>query len=144
MSKSSWKALTRQVYERANGCCEYCRTSEKNTGQTMQVDHIDPDSGNDLDNLCLSCWNCNNHKRRAVSITDPETGVEVPLYNPRKDNWTEHFAWMEGATILTGLTPVGRATIERLKMNRPALVIARHRWVEGGYHPPSEDQVSQA
>jgi hypothetical protein len=140
MSKSSWKALTRRVYDRADGCCEYCRTSEKNTGQTMQVDHIDPDGGDILENLCLSCWNCNNLKRRAISTTDPETGMDVPLFNPRTDHWAEHFEWIEGATLLNGLTPVGRVTIERLKMKRPAVVIARHRWVQGGYHPPPQAQ----
>lgn len=55
MSKSQWDKLREQVYERAKGCCEYCRTCEVNTGQTMQVDHIDPDGGNNLSNLCLSC-----------------------------------------------------------------------------------------
>lgn len=103
----------------------------------MQVDHINPDGGDVPDNLCLSCWNCNNHKRRAVVITDPETNTQVPLFNPRTDAWEDHFEWIEGATQIHGLTAIGRATITRLKMNRPALVIARQRWVSGGYHPPS-------
>ena len=98
MTDLSWNELKRLVYERANGCCEYCQTSEANTGQTMQVDHINPDGGNDPGNLCLSCWNCNNHKRRAVLITDPETNTQVPLFNPRLDGWHEHFEWIEGAT----------------------------------------------
>jgi HNH endonuclease len=105
----------------------------------MQVDHIDPKGGDGLDNLCLSCWNCNNHKRSAVLISDPETSTQVPLFHPRRDRWTDHFEWVEDATLVHGLTPVGRATIARLKMNRPALVIARHRWVQGGYHPPEHD-----
>lgn len=43
MADSGWELLRQQVYQRANGCCEYCQTSELNTGQTMQVDHIHPD-----------------------------------------------------------------------------------------------------
>ena len=42
MGELSWNALKQMVYERANGCCEYCQTCEVNSGQTMQVDHIDP------------------------------------------------------------------------------------------------------
>jgi 5-methylcytosine-specific restriction endonuclease McrA len=45
MGEWSWNALKQFVYERANGCCEYCQTCETNSGQTMQVDHIDPQGG---------------------------------------------------------------------------------------------------
>lgn len=136
MNDPSWTAIRQRVYTRADGCCEYCRTCEANTGQTMQVDHIDPDGGDELENLCLACWNCNNHKRQATHDLDPETAEPVPLFNPRTQLWDEHFAWAGGAIYVRGLTPTGRATVARLKMNRPALVIARSRWVEAGYHPP--------
>lgn len=102
----------------------------------MQVDHIDPSGGDTLDNLCLSCWNCNNHKRQATEAIDPDTGQLVPLFNPRSQVWSEHFEWINGSTTLWGLTGTGRATIVRLKMNRAVMVIARQRWVDGGYHPP--------
>ena len=63
MGELSWNAIKQIVYERANGCCEYCQTCEANSGQTMQVDHIDPRGDDRLENLCLSCWNCNSSKR---------------------------------------------------------------------------------
>jgi hypothetical protein len=50
-----------------------------------------------------------------------------------------HFGWIDGEIHIRGLSPVGRATVIRLKMNRPVMVIARQRWVEGGYHPPHTD-----
>lgn len=136
MGELSWNALKQRVYERAGGCCEYCQTSEENSGQTMQVDHIDPKGRDDLDNLCLSCWNCNSSKHKATSAPDPETGVHATLFDPRTQNWSEHFEWIDGGIRVHGLTPTGRATVERLKMNRPAIVVARQHWVEGGYHPP--------
>lgn len=136
MSELSWNALKRLVHERADGCCEYCQTSEENSGQTMQVDHIDPAGEDVLENLCLSCWNCNNHKHAATAVNDPETGAQVPLYNPRSQIWSGHFEWIDGSTRIHGLTPIGRATVARLKMNRPMIVVARQRWAEGGYHPP--------
>jgi hypothetical protein len=32
MGELSWNALKQIVYERANGCCEYCQTCETNSG----------------------------------------------------------------------------------------------------------------
>jgi hypothetical protein len=73
MGEVSWHVLRQIVYERADGCCEYCQTCETNSGQTMQVDYIDPIGDDVLDNLCLSCWNCNSSKHRAMLVPDPET-----------------------------------------------------------------------
>lgn len=136
MSELTWNVLRKLVYERASGCCEYCQTCEANTGQTMQVDHIDPHGPDALDNLCLSCWNCNTSKHKAVSAVDPETGNSFLLFNPRTQIWLDHFEWVDEFTRLRGLTPTGRATIERLKINRPAMTVARQRWVLSGFHPP--------
>lgn len=90
--------------------------------------------------ICVCpCWNCNSSKHKATVVADPETGERVQLFNPRAQVWSEHFAWIDGGIRVRGLSPVGRATITRLKMNRPAIVIARQRWTEGGYHPPHTD-----
>ncbi|MCC7208889.1 MAG: HNH endonuclease [Anaerolineae bacterium] len=140
MSKPIRSEARRLVYDRAQGCCEYCQTCEVNSGQVMQVDHIDPEAGDTLDNLCLACWSCNNYKRQATTAEDPETAAQVPLYNPRTQDWADHFAWEYGATWVRGLTATGRATVMRLKMNRPTLVQARQRWVKSGYHPPRRDK----
>lgn len=136
MTELSWDDIRQQVYQRANGCCEYCQTCEVNTGQTMQVDHIIPQNTDNLDNLCLSCWNCNNHKRSATSDFDDIMREEVALFNPRIQQWDEHFKWSGDFSVIVGHTATGRATIRRLKMNRPILVVARKRWVESGFHPP--------
>jgi len=61
----------------------------------------------------------------------------VLLFNPRTQMWSEHFKWMPNGTILRGLTPTGRATIERLKINQDRVVDARTRWVFAGLHPPT-------
>ena len=37
------------------------------------------------------------------------------LYNPRRDDWRQHFAF-SGPEII-GLTPAGRATVRLLRMN---------------------------
>lgn len=137
MNEVDWNTLKQQVYDRARGCCEYCQTAEANTGQTMHGDHIDPQGADTLDNLCLACWNCNTSKHKSVNAIDFLTNETVALFNPRQQNWFEHFRWIDNGIRLEGLTVIGRATIDRLKMNRPAIVVARQRWVAGGYHPPA-------
>jgi len=138
MSELSWNAIRRAVYIRAHACCEYCRTSEDNSGQTMEIEHIDPDGGDVLQNLCLSCGNCNRSKASATSAPDPQTNEEVPLFNPRTQNWSEHFSWIDDGQRILGLTPTGRATVARLKMNREHMVRARQRWIIAGFHPPGD------
>lgn len=130
--------IREQVEQRANDLCEYCQTA-KAIVLNMHVDHIVPLSANgsdDLDNLCLACTNCNQSKAYFQTGIDPETDAEFPLFNPRLQNWDEHFQWHENYTIIIGLTSIGRATISRLKMNKPDIVQARSRWVKVGWHPP--------
>jgi hypothetical protein len=51
------------------------------------------------------------------------------------DAWNDHFAWNEDFTLLAGLTPKGRATIDLLKMNRPNLVNFRKALLAYQVHP---------
>jgi hypothetical protein len=62
------------------------------------------------------------------------TGELMRLYHPRRDRWRQHFAW--AGPMLTGLTPVGRTTIEVLAMNDPDMVAAREALIEEGVFPP--------
>lgn len=138
MSELSWSAVRQTVYERANGCCEYCRTCVDNTGQAMEIEHIIPGTGDALENLCLSCGNCNRSKAIATGAMDPESGVEAPLFNPRTQRWSEHFVWIDEGRRIEGLTPTGRATVSRFKMNRDHMLRARSRWITAGFHPPKD------
>lgn len=139
MSNVSWAAIVRLVHERARHCCEYCQTCRDTIGQAMHVEHIDPNEGDDPENLCLACPTCNLSKSRATSALDPITGMIVPLFHPRRQQWQEHFRWIENARRVQGLTPTGRATVERLRMNQERLVVARALWVKAHCHPPSFD-----
>ena len=138
MSELSWAETRRTVYNRAHGCCEYCRTCEANSGQILEVEHINPSGGDGLDNLCLACGNCNRYKGKAIRAADPETGVSVALFNPRQQRWLGHFRWAESGARVEGVTPIGRATVERLNMNRDTVVTARTRWIIAGHHPPTD------
>lgn len=134
--------LQRQIRDRFANCCAYCRTAEALNVSTFEFEHIQPLSAGGqtvFANLCLSCPTCNRFKATRQTVTDPETKERVALFHPQQQKWAEHFAWNEDATELVGLTPIGRATIAALKMNRPALVRVRKLWVKMGEHPPSID-----
>jgi hypothetical protein len=60
----------------------------------------------------------------------------VRLLHAHLDSWEEHFAWAEEGVTLLGLSPVGRAAIAALKLNRPQLLRVRRLWVKLGEHPP--------
>ena len=138
MSELSWAETVRRVHQRAANRCEYCQTAQRVMGQAMHVEHITPDGRDDLENLCLSCPNCNLSKGRATSAPDLETGELVPLFNPRTQSWSAHFEWIQNGRILRGLTPSGRATVMRLRMNQPRLIEARSIWVLADVHSPTE------
>jgi len=91
-----------------------------------------------LDNLALACQGCNNHKYTKTEGYDPVTGDMVPLYHPRRQRWRDHFAWNEDFTLIIGLTPTGRATVETLWLNREGLVNLRRILYALGEHPPVE------
>ena len=107
----------------------------------MEFDHLIPRSlggPTTEDNLWLACSLCNDHKSNRFLVVDPETGVNVRIFNPRQQEWAAHFAWSEGATRIDGTTAVGRATVAALHLNRPSLVLARRLWVAAGWHPPQD------
>ena len=143
MTNPSWQSIKNEVYRRAKGCCEYCQTCEANTGQTLHIEHIQPGNNNSLENLCLACAGCNLSKGQATQAVDPETETAVALFNPRLQKWHEHFEWDTNGVLIIGKSPIGRATIQRLKMNRRSILIARGRWVLGGFHPTSELNESE-
>jgi HNH endonuclease len=131
-------ALRQMVVERPQGRCEYCRTSQALVVE-MEVDHIAPQSAGgttDLDNLCLACVGCNGFKLAHETGIDPNTGEEALLFHPRSQRWDEHFAWSADGVQIMGLTPVGRSTVARLRMNRERMIDARRLWVQAGWHPP--------
>lgn len=89
-----------------------------------------------LENVCRACRPCNEFKGSATSAVDPLTGEPAPIFNPRTQEWREHFTWSADRARVEGLSAVGRATIVALRMNRPAIVAARSRWAQVGWHPP--------
>ncbi len=119
-------ALRNLVYERADGCCEYCLISETVSFAKHQIDHIiaEKHGGQTIEeNLALSCTLCNKHKGSDISSVDNETGAIVPLFNPRNDVWSAHFRIEK--RVFIGLTPKARVTIRLLQINNSARIEER-------------------
>jgi hypothetical protein len=96
------------------------------------------------DNLALACHRCNERHYNFTSGIDPQTQEEIPLFNPRQQQWPDHFIWTKDGTKILGTTPTGRATCNRLDFNderrdEPSIQIARRLWVAAGWHPPQFD-----
>lgn len=131
-------SLRKAVAERAFGLCEYCRYPEEFNSGRFAVDHIIPQSkggSSDLLNLALACRSCNERKQDVTAAPDPATGIPVRLFNPREDQWEDHFAWSSDFSLMIGLTDVGRATIARLQTNHKGVVRQRQVLSELGIHP---------
>ncbi len=132
--------LRRQVCDRAGQRCEYCMTSRQVMGMPLVTDHVVPKAlgGDDrLENLCAAGCRCNEYKGAKTHEIDPATGTLTPLFNPRTQTWSEHFAWANGGTHVMGLTAIGRATVIALRLNNEYVVEARILWIARNWHPPS-------
>ena len=130
--------LRRQVAFRAGDRCEYCGLAQEGQEATFHIDHIVPTAARGAttaDNLALACVSCSLRKEARRSGRDPQTGRTVPLFNPRRQRWANHFQW-EGLTVV-GLTPTGRTTVAALRLNRPSILAIRGEEATRGRHPPS-------
>ncbi|MEO1445641.1 MAG: HNH endonuclease [Cyanobacteria bacterium J06635_11] len=137
--------LREAVRERAKYLCEYCQSSERLSASRFTVDHITPRSlgGSDnFENLALACRRCNERRYNFVASIDPNTQKTVPIFNPRLQDWDEHFAWSNQGVVIKGLTPIGRATCIRLDLNdtrypeEDSIRETRRFWIQTGRHPP--------
>jgi hypothetical protein len=141
------KSLYQQIRQRAQFRCEYCHYPEILSTAPLSIDHLQPRSlgGTDqLNNLALACRRCNERRYNFTSGTDPETGTEVALFNPRLQRWADHFIWSSDGFSIVGLTSTGRATCDLLDLNderraEKFIVNSRKLWVKASFHPPADD-----
>ena len=134
--------IQNQIRQRAKFLCEYCHASEKWQYVAFTIEHIIPrvkNGADTLDNLALACFHCNRRKSDRTTATDPLSGAEVPHFNPRQDIWKDHFMWSADGLFIIGLTPVGRATVAALALNRERVINIRAADIAVGRHPPPDD-----
>ena len=126
-------SIRQQIARRFRYRCEYCHYPEQISGNFLELEHIIPSSKKgqtSLDNLAYACGYCNRYKSNRTEEIDPLTGQAVRLFNPRRDKWDEHFRLDKTLGRFEGLTAIGRATIEALKINAPNRVLTRRLLIE--------------
>lgn len=131
------------VVRRARSRCEYCHLAQDSQVATFPIDHVLPlvlGGLTELSNLALACPRCNAAKWKHAEALDPESGELLPLYNPRTQQWNDHFRWSDAdSTIIEALSAVGRTTLALLDLNS-----TQHRTIRAllralELHPPAHD-----
>ncbi len=129
--------LQRLVRRRAAERCEYCGLAQAGQEATFHIDHILPVAAGGTaisSNLALACVSCSLRKGARRTASDPESGIDTPLFHPRQDVWQQHFQWEEVRVF--GLTATGRATVAALDMNRSLILSIRREEILLHRHPP--------
>ncbi len=132
-------AIQRTILELSRDYCEYCVVPSNFSTDFFHYEHIIALALNgktELGNLARSCGICNNNKSDKIEHIDPLTQQIVRLFHPRQDVWTDHFQWSSNDLYIVGLTAIGRATIDLLKLNRSNAFNLRKLLILGGLHPP--------
>ena len=129
-------SLRQLVIERAQGRCEYCLIHQDVSIYSHEIDHIIAlkHSGQTIaENLALSCLPCNRHKGSDFATIDPNTGEIIPLFNPRRQVWDEHFTLNNGR--IEGITLIGQATARLLMFNTPTRILERQLLIAQKRYP---------
>ncbi len=129
-------ALRQQVRDRARARCECCRFREEHLPLwPFHLEHIVAEQHGgteELENLAWSCQRCNLLKGTNLSGIDPNSGLVVRLFHPRREVWSEHFA-VDGDGRIRGVTPTGRASARLLRMNAPERIEIRRLLISTGH-----------
>lgn len=127
--------LTRdKVSKRADYCCEYCLIPERLSFFKYQVEHIisvKHNGGDELSNLAYACPICNRNKGTDLGTIIGEPPSLVRFYNPRVDDWNDHFVLKSNGEILS-TSSIGKATINILKLNHEDATLQRVKLIGSG------------
>ena len=136
MSSISEK-LKKKIRQTAKNRCGYCLLPQSLNPNLLEIEHILPTAkgGTDAEeNLWLACRLCNGYKGVQSEATDKQTKKTVQIFNPRRQNWNEHFEWDN--EFIIGKTSCGRVTVKVLKLNNEIILPVRKKWIIAGWFPP--------
>jgi hypothetical protein len=135
------KTLDREIRAEAKNRCGYCLGEQKYILAWLEIEHILPRAKggtSEKENLWLACPFCNTFKSSNTRGTDPKTKRRVPLFNPRRQRWKNHFEFGSDKAAIIGKTMCGRATVNVLKLNNELALETRKHWVGVGWYPPKD------
>lgn len=131
--------LRREVIERAGNCCEYCRISQEDIFFAFEIDHIIAEKhkgATRIDNLCLSCPDCNAFKGSDIASVDWDDDANIiRLYHPRLHVWDNHFELDYKTGHIEAITPIGRVTVFLLNINDPERIKDRQLLIDAQRYP---------
>ena len=84
------------------------------------------------ENLAYACPICNANKGTDIGTVLEGSDALVPLFNPRKHRWPDHFE-LVGAEILPK-TAVGAATVKILEFNTIERILERMELMKAGVY----------
>jgi len=125
------EALRILVAQRAGFRCEYCRLPQQIAGFSFEIDHIISLKHSGIthaDNLAYSCPICNGNKGSDLGSILPDRPREIiRFFNPRTDNWFDHFEVQNG--LIMAKTEIADVTIKIFDFNREQDVIYRQKLI---------------
>ena len=130
------RSIRNLVIARAGHHCEYCRVPDYLSAFDYHIEHIigiqhgGPTKPN---NLAYCCSPCNWKKGPNISTILELGSALIPLFNPRTENWFDHFDADNG--IIKPLSTVGEATIKLLELNQPSKVEEIYEMTIEGFYP---------
>jgi len=128
--------LRNLVAIRAEYLCEYCLIQENDTFFGCEVDHIislKHGGPTEMDNLAYACSFCNRQKGSDIGSILSLAGDFVRFFNPRKDQWAQHFR-LDGA-IIKPLTGIAEVTARILGFNTSERIVEREALIAVGRYP---------
>lgn len=129
------KNLRDDMYDKQNKRCAYCRIHVPIGCVPMQRDHIVYKNAHPQwtflpENLCVSCFWCNDWKGTTETLVDPQTTVYpkvsegFKIIHPLYDKYSEHIDLI-GGILYHGRTDKGIFTIETCHLYRVELAEER-------------------
>ncbi len=129
-------ATKKIVIERADHRCEYCRVPVYLSSFNYHIEHIiglQHGGRNSLENLAYCCSTCNWKKGLNIATILEVDSDLIPLFNPRRQNWFEHFSVQRGE--LFAVSDISKATIKLLELNLPHKIEERFEMALAGFYP---------
>ena len=130
--------LRRRVIARADELCEYCLIRARELIPDCEVDHIvseKHDGATHEDNLAYACFLCNRYKGSDVGSFVPGTNTLVRFYNPRTDQWADHFAFAGDNITILSQSEIGEVTARIFNFNHPNRLSERQELQASGLYP---------
>lgn len=134
MSRYISENLRTEVELRSKRFCEYCGILIEDTYFGGEIDHIislKHRGKTELENLALACQPCNRNKGSDLGSLSETTKILTRFFNPRVDNWNEHFI-VNSTGEIEPLTEIGEVTVFIFGFNAPERINERKGLIELG------------